>query len=168
VTRRSISDMQLSAFFLQSVGRPDEVLARTSTSGRRWKEVLATHDDVVRSELLRFQGRAVKTTGGGFLATFDGPARAVHCAHAMVDRLRELDVHIRAGVHTSEVEMLNGDVSGVGVPVAARIMAMAHPDQVLVSGVVRDLSLGSKLTFLDRGRHTLKGVPGEWHLFSAA
>jgi class 3 adenylate cyclase len=98
---------------------------------------------------------------------FDGPARAVRCALAINDRLGELGVSIRSGVHTSEVEMTDGDVAGLGVHVAARIMALAEPGEVLVSSVVRDLALGSGLVFTDRGRHALKGIPGEWELLAS-
>ena len=135
---------------------------------RRWKTLLETHDAVVRAELKRFHGREVKTTGDGFLAVFDGPARAVRCGLALIGQLRRLSVDVRAGVHTGEVELADGDVHGLGVHVAARVMSLAGPDELLVSSVVRDLSVGSGLAFADRGRHMLKGVPEQWRLFAAS
>jgi class 3 adenylate cyclase len=132
---------------------------------REWNILLETHHDVVRSELIRFRGREVNTTGDGFLAMFDGPARAVRCALAIMDRLDDVGVSIRAGVHTSEVAVTNGDISGIGVHVGARTMALAGPGEVLVSSVVRDLALGSGLAFSDRGLHTFEGIPGQWQLF---
>jgi pimeloyl-ACP methyl ester carboxylesterase len=131
-----------------------------------WSALLETHNTVVQTQLMHYQGREVNTTGDGFVALFDGPARAVRCALAIADALAPLGVRIRAGVHTSEIELANGDVRGLGVHVAARILAQAGPGEVVVSSVVRDLALGSGLSFADRGRHTLKGVPGEWGLLT--
>jgi pimeloyl-ACP methyl ester carboxylesterase len=148
-----------------------DIVGSTPTAARlgdrAWKVLLEAHRDIVRSELQRHHGREVGTTGDGFLALFDGPARAVRCALAIIGRLAEIGVSIRAGVHTSEVEIAGNEVAGLGVHVAARIMSLAGQDEVLVSAVVRDLSLGSGLAFSDRGRHRLKGVPGEWELLAA-
>lgn len=110
-------------------------------------------------------GTYVKSTGDGCMATFDGPARAARCAHAIIGALRPLDLRIRAGVHTGEVETVAGDLAGLGVHVAARVAALAGPDEVWASSTVRDLTAGSGLTFEDRGEHELKGVPDRWRLY---
>jgi class 3 adenylate cyclase len=110
----------------------------------------------------------VKTTGDGFLATFDGPARAIRCATAANDELRRLGLPIRAGLHTGECELRNGDVGGIAVHIGARVMAAAGEGEVLVSSTVRDLTVGSDIEFADRGAHELKGVPGEWRLYAVA
>ena len=134
-----------------------------------WRALLARHDELVRTELRRFGGREVKQTGDGFLATFDGPARALRCAEAILAGARvQLGVEVRAGVHTGEVELVNGDVRGVAVHIAARVGALAGPGEVLVSSTVRDLVMGSDLDFEERGSTQLKGVPGDWSLYSVA
>jgi pimeloyl-ACP methyl ester carboxylesterase len=149
-----------------------DIVGSTQTAAelgdRRWSALLETHHDVVRAELGRFGGREVTTTGDGFLAVFDGPARAIRCALAINDRLRDLGMRIRTGVHTSEIELAGEDVRGLGVHVAARVMALAGPGEVLVSGVVRDLALGSGLSFVERGEVELKGVPGRWLVWQAS
>jgi pimeloyl-ACP methyl ester carboxylesterase len=132
----------------------------------RWRELLRSHDARVRSQLERFQGREVNTTGDGFVATFDGPARAIRCAVAIRDAVGALGLEVRAGVHTGEVEMRDADISGIAVHLAARVAAAAGAGEVLVSRTVVDLVAGSGLTFTDRGEHSLKGVPGEWRLFA--
>lgn len=134
---------------------------------RRWREVLDSHEELMRRELERHTGHEVKTTGDGFLATFDGPARAVRCARAVSERIQRLGVDIRAGVHTGECERRNGDIGGIAVHIGARVMAQAGPGEVLVSSTVKDLTVGSDISFSDRGAHELKGVPGEWRLFAA-
>ena len=131
-----------------------------------WKELLRAHDERVRVELARFRGVEVKTTGDGFLATFDGPARAVRCAQAIASAAQNLGIEIRAGCHTGEVELLSGDLGGIAVHIGARVAALAGAGEVLVSSTVRDLVAGSGLRFEDRGLHPLKGVPDEWHLYS--
>jgi class 3 adenylate cyclase len=113
----------------------------------------------------RHAGRVVKTTGDGILATFDGPLRAVRCALALRDDLRSLGLEIRAGLHVGEIEVHRDDVAGLAVHIAARIEALAEDGEILVSRTLPDLVVGSGLTFVDRGSHTLKGVPGEWQLF---
>jgi class 3 adenylate cyclase len=133
----------------------------------RWRELLQAHYAAVRAELARYGGREVRGTGDGVFATFDGPARAIACAHRAVERVAELGLDIRAGVHTGEVEIVDGKVEGIAVHIGARITAEAGPCEVLVSGVVRDLAAGSSIQFEDRGVRTLKGVPGEWQLFAA-
>jgi pimeloyl-ACP methyl ester carboxylesterase len=132
----------------------------------RWKTLLHRHDERVRSELSRFRGVEVKTTGDGFLARFDGPARAVRCAQAIVEAVREFGVEIRAGCHTGEVELLGGDLGGIAVHLAARVAAVAGPGEVLVSRTVKDLVAGSGLRFGDRGPFHLKGIPDEWQLYA--
>ena len=135
---------------------------------RRWRELLDSHYALVRRELARFRGREIHTAGDSFLATFDGPARAVRCALAASDAVKALGIAIRAGLHTGEVELMNGDVGGIAVHIGARVMALAQGGEVLVSSTVRDLVAGSGLQFVDRGAQALKGVPGEWRLFAAA
>jgi class 3 adenylate cyclase len=134
---------------------------------KAWSALLYEHDTVAIREVVRHGGRVVKTTGDGILATFDGPARSVRCARAISQGVRTLGVEVRAGVHTSEVELRGGDVSGLGVSIASRIEALAGPSEVLVSRTVTDLVAGSGLEFTDRGPHNLKGIPGSWQLFLA-
>lgn len=133
----------------------------------KWLELLAAHHSVLRQEIERFRGREVATAGDGFLATFDGPARAVQCALAAGDALRPLGLEIRAGLHTGEIEMVGNDISGIAVHIAARIASEAEAGEVLVSATVKDLVAGSGLHFQDRGSHALKGVPQEWRLYAA-
>jgi class 3 adenylate cyclase len=134
----------------------------------RWRELLGRHNDLVRRQLARHQGREVKTIGDGFLATFDGPARGVRCAAQIADEVRRLGIEIRAGLHTGECEVVGDDVAGMAVNIGARVSALAGPGEVLVSGTVKDLVVGSGLEFADRGEHALKGVPGEWRLYEVA
>jgi class 3 adenylate cyclase len=133
----------------------------------RWRELLAAHDAAVRRELERFRGREVDTAGDGFLATFDGPARAVRCALSITGELRELGLDVRAGIHTGECELDGDKVRGIAVHTGARVAALAGPGEVLLSQTVKDLTAGSGLEFEDRGVHELKGVPGEWRLYAA-
>jgi class 3 adenylate cyclase len=130
----------------------------------RWRQLLSEHFVVARDELDRFQGREVTTTGDGIVATFDGPARALHCAAAIRRRANAVDLHIRAGVHVGEVELVGEDVRGVAMHEAARIMAAAGSDEILVSELTRALAGATELMFEDRGTHTLKGLDGEWKL----
>jgi class 3 adenylate cyclase len=133
----------------------------------RWRELLQAHHAAVRAELARYGGKEIRGTGDGVFATFDGPAKAIACAHRAVARVAELGLDIRAGVHTGEVEIVDGKVEGIAVHIGARITAEARPCEVLVSGVVRDLAAGSSIEFEDRGMRTLKGVPGQVQLFAA-
>jgi class 3 adenylate cyclase len=133
----------------------------------RWRDLLESHDSLVRDRLDAYGGRAVKSTGDGFLATFDGPARAINCAHSVAKRVRDLGVKIRAGVHTGECELRGDDIGGIAVHIGARVGALAGPDEVLASRTVKDLVAGSGIEFADRGSHQLKGVPDEWQLFAA-
>lgn len=131
---------------------------------RGWSDLLAAHDRIVRGALLRYRGEEVKTLGDGFMATFDGPARAIRCAREIERELAEIGVPARAGIHVGEVRREDGDVRGLAVHIAARIGALADPGEVLVSSTVSELVLGSGLTFEVRGTHSLKGVPGTWRL----
>jgi class 3 adenylate cyclase len=133
---------------------------------RAWKELLARHHAVVREELARFRGREIDTAGDGFLATFDGPARAVRCATAIVAAMPGIGLQVRAGVHTGEIELIGPGVGGIAVHIGARVAALAGPSEVLVSGTVHDLVAGSGIEFESRGEASLKGVPGRWRLFS--
>jgi class 3 adenylate cyclase len=133
---------------------------------RRWRELLESHEHVVRTQLDRHSGREVKMTGDGFLATFDGPARAIRCARASSEQMHRLGLEIRAGLHTGECELRNGDVGGIAVHIGARVMAEAAPGEVLVSSTVKDLTVGSDIEFDDRGARELKGVPGTWRLYA--
>ncbi len=134
---------------------------------RRWREVREQHDRIIRGQLARHRGVEVKTMGDGFLATFDGPARAVRCARAICSSVESLGIEVRAGLHTGEIELRGGDISGVAVAVGARVGALAGGGEVLVSSTVKDLVVGSGLAFADRGEHVLKGVPDAWRLFAA-
>jgi class 3 adenylate cyclase len=133
----------------------------------RWRKLLDAHHATVRAQLARYGGNLIRSTGDGFCATFDGPARAIACAHGARKAVGELGLDIRAGIHTGEVEVVRGRVEGIAVHIGARIAAEARPCEVLVSGVVRDLAGGSGIEFEERGVHELKGVPGEWPLFAA-
>ncbi len=133
---------------------------------RRWRDLLERHDRLVRAELERHRGREVKTTGDGVLATFDGPARGINCATAICERARPLGIEVRAGLHTGECELRDGDIGGIAVHIGARVARRAAAGEVLVSGTVKDLVVGSGLKFTDRGAHSLKGAPGEWRLYA--
>ncbi len=132
----------------------------------RWRDLLAAHDARVREGLERSRGHLVKTMGDGFLATFDGPARAIRFGSSIRDEVRDLGLELRVGVHTGEIERTNGDIGGLAVHIGARVGSAAAPGEVLASGTVRDLVVGSGIRFADRGAHELKGVPGEWRLYA--
>jgi class 3 adenylate cyclase len=135
---------------------------------RAWRDLLQDHHIAVRRELSRFRGQELDTAGDGFFATFDGPARAIRAAQAIVGDVRELGLEIRAGVHTGECELHDGKVAGIAVAMGARVAASAEAGEVLVSGTVKDLVAGSGIEFEDRGEHELKGVPGQWRLYAVA
>lgn len=153
-----------TVLFTDIVGSTEKA---TALGDARWKELLAAHDERAKAEIERFRGRYVNTTGDGLLATFDGPARAVRCATAIVEALRPLGLEIRAGCHTGEIELEGEHVRGIAVHIGARVGALAAPGEVLVSGTVRDLVAGSGLIFTEAGEHELKGVPDLWHLYRA-
>jgi class 3 adenylate cyclase len=134
----------------------------------RWRDLLQRHDAMVRAELARHRGKEIKTVGDGFLATFDGPARAIRCACSIRESARGLGLDIRSGIHTGECELIGGDIGGIGVHIGARVAALAAPSEVLVSRTVTDLVAGSGIGFESRGEQQLKGVPGEWALFSVS
>jgi class 3 adenylate cyclase len=142
--------------------------ARAAELGdRQWRELLEAHHAAVRAQLARYGGKEIRSTGDGFCASFDGPARAIACAHKTVAAVGELGLDIRAGIHTGEVELVGPRMEGISVHIGARIAAEARPGEVLVSSIVRDLAAGSGIDFEDRGDHALKGVPGDWRLFAA-
>jgi class 3 adenylate cyclase len=129
---------------------------------RQWKAILDDHDALVRRQLERFRGREIKTTGDGFLATFDGPARAIHSAAAIVDGARGLGLDLRAGLHTGECEVRGDDLGGIAVHIASRVATLAEPGEILVSGSIPPLVVGSQIKFASKGIQALKGVPGKW------
>lgn len=133
-----------------------------------WHRLLERHDDLVRAELARWRGREVKQLGDGFFASFEGPARAIRCSQAITEGARQFGLEIRAGVHTGECERRGNDLAGMAVHIGARVGAAAAPGEILVSGTVRDLVVGSGIAFAERGAHQLKGVPGEWRLYAVA
>jgi class 3 adenylate cyclase len=133
---------------------------------RRWRELLEVHDELARRVVEEFGGQLVKTTGDGILATFDGPGRGIRCAAALRDELRGIGLQIRAGLHTGEVELRDGDVGGIAVHLAARVMATAGSGEIFTSQTVRDLIVGASIAVEDRGPHVLKGIEGAWQLFA--
>ena len=142
--------------------------AQAATMGdQRWRTTRERHDTLVRSQLARYRGREIKTMGDGFLITFDGPARAVRCAQAIVDSVADLGIEVRAGLHTGEIELDGEDVTGIAVAIGARVSAIAGPSEVLVSQTIKDLTVGSGVVYSDRGEHELKGVPDQWRLYQA-
>jgi class 3 adenylate cyclase/pimeloyl-ACP methyl ester carboxylesterase len=147
-----------------------DIVASTESAAKlgdgRWRELAERHHMVVRGLLARYRGKEVDTAGDGFFSTFDGPARAVRCAQAITEAVRDLGLEVRIGIHTGEVETINDKVGGIAVHVGARIGAMAGPSQILVSSTVKDLTLGSGISFADNGEHELKGVPDRWHVYS--
>lgn len=162
----SHSDMERSlatVLFTDIVGSTERL---SSLGDREWRHLLERHDACVRRELARFRGKEIRTMGDGFLATFDGPARAVRCAQAVRDTVRDLGLEVRSGLHTGEIEILPNDVGGIAVHVAARVAQLAAAGEVLTSSVLRDLVAGSGLHFRDRGIHTLKGVAEGVRLFA--
>jgi pimeloyl-ACP methyl ester carboxylesterase len=165
----------------RSVAEPDRVLATvmftdivgsTQRAGEvgdaRWRELLVGHQAAVRRELTRFRGREVKTLGDGYLATFDGPARAIQCGCAIAEAARSDGLEVRVGLHCGEVEVMGEDVGGIAVHIAARVGGLAAGGEVLVTSTVKDLVAGSGIQFVDRGAKQLKGIPDEWRLFAAA
>jgi pimeloyl-ACP methyl ester carboxylesterase len=176
-TRRFLEDVWQSGGWVEA--EPDRMLATVlftdivdatgkalELGDRAWREVLERHHSVVRRELTRFRGREIDNSGDGFLAAFDGPARAIRCACAVVEHVRELGIDVRAGLHTGECEVADGKLAGIAVHTGARVAANARGGEVIVSSTVRDLVAGSGIDFEDRGPYELKGLPGEWRLFA--
>jgi class 3 adenylate cyclase len=149
-----------------------DIVGSTETAAelgdRAWRDLIGRHDDIIRRQLTVHRGHEIKTLGDGFLATFDGPARAIRCATSIRDALSPLGLPIRSGIHTGEVELTDGDIVGMAVNIGARIGALADPGEVRVSSTVKELVVGSGLDFVERGVFTLKGAPGEWRLFAVA
>jgi class 3 adenylate cyclase len=144
-----------------------ESTARAASLGdQRWHVLLDAHDRTVRDQLRRFRGKEINTTGDGFVASFDGPARAIRWAQAVSEAARTLGIEVRIGLHTGECEIRGDDLGGLAVHIAARVGASAGPGQIVVSGTVKDLVVGSGIEFTERGEHELKGVPGTWKLFA--
>jgi pimeloyl-ACP methyl ester carboxylesterase len=152
-----------TVMFTDIAGATEQAVAM---GDRQWRDLLEHHHHLIRSELHRFRGREVETAGDGFLATFDGPARAIESACAIQKAVAKIGLAIRVGLHTGECEVMDGKISGIAVHIGARVMARARPGEVLVSSTVKDLVAGSGLRFVDRGKHSLKGIPDEWHLFT--
>ena len=140
----------------------------TEVGDRRWREELDRHDELVRRELQEHGGREVKTTGDGFLAVFDAPTRAIRCAVAIRETLREVGIDVRIGLHTGEVELRGDDVGGIAVNIGSRVAAEGSPGDIIVSNTVKDLVRGSRIGFDDRGQHTLKGVADRWPLYAVS
>ena len=158
------SDRFLTTILFTDIVRSTDLAAELGD--RRWRELLRAHHDRIRDELARHGGTEIDMAGDGVFATFDGPARAVHCAAAVLTRVRELGLDVRAGVHTGECERLGDKVTGIAVHSCARISALAAEGEILVSSTVKDLVAGSGLRFEERGEHVLKGVPDKWRLYA--
>jgi class 3 adenylate cyclase/pimeloyl-ACP methyl ester carboxylesterase len=157
-------DRMLATVLFTDIVGSTEMMAALGDRG--WRELLDRHHTAVRRHLSSFRGVEIDTAGDGFFARFDGPARAIRCAQAITDVVRELGIQLRAGLHTGECELADGKVAGIAVSIGARVAAAAEPGEVLVSSTVKDLVAGSGLAFEDRGAHELKGVPGEWRLYA--
>jgi class 3 adenylate cyclase len=151
--------------FTDIVGSTERAAAE---GDRRWRQLLEEHHRLVRRELERFRGRELDTAGDGFLASFDGPARATRCAYTICAAMRSLGLELRIGLHTGECEVVGNKLAGIAVHTGARVAALAEPGEVLVSSTVRDLVAGSGIEFVDRGERQLKGIPGVWRLFAVA
>jgi class 3 adenylate cyclase len=176
---RTLGEVQEFLTGTRHVAEPERMLAtvlftdivdstRTAAElgDQRWRDVLEGHQRGVRSALSSFDGREVKSTGDGFLATFDGPGRAIRCARTILGSSDPPGILVRAGLHTGECEVMGDDIGGIAVHIAARVSAHAGPGEVLVSRTVKDLVAGSGIQFSDRGTHTLKGVPDTWQLYA--
>jgi len=166
VNRETDADRVLATVLFTDI--VDSTVHAATMGDRQWRAVLEQHDTITRREIEQHRGVVVKSTGDGVLATFDGPGRAVQTACALHDAVGALNLRIRAGIHTGEIERRGDDVAGIAVHIGARLGALADPGEVLVSGTVKDLVLGSDLEFADRGRHELKGVPGNWQIWAAS
>jgi len=178
---RLLAEVQEFLTGVSEAREPDRVLATimfvdianstehaTRLGDREWRDLLERYYAMVRRQLTRFRGREIDTAGDGLFATFDGPARAIRCGRAIADAVRVLGIAVRVGIHSGECEVIGAKVGGIAVHAGARIAGQAGPGEVLVSSTVRDLVAGSGIRFEDRGRHSLKGVPGDWSLFAVA
>lgn len=177
---RILDEIEAFVTGVRHAAEPDRVLAtvlftdvvgsteKAATLGdRQWRELLDRHHAMVRRELAAFRGKEIDSAGDGFLASFDGPARAIRAARAIADKVKLMGLDVRAGLHTGECEIIGPKLTGIAVHIGARIAALAQPGEVLVSQTVKDLVAGSGLRFDDRGAHALKGVPGEWRVYAA-
>ena len=153
-----------TVLFTDIVGSTERAVA---AGDRTWRDLLDRHNTLVRRELDHFRGREVDTAGDGFLATFDGPARAIRCARQVAEKIPGLGLELRSGLHTGEIELAGEHIRGLAVHIGARVVSLAGPGEVLVSSTVKDLVAGSGIVFEDRGEHTLKGVPGTWRIYIA-
>jgi class 3 adenylate cyclase len=160
--RRPVDRVLATVLFTDIVGSTERA---AQLGDGAWRGLLDRHNDVVRRELVRYRGREISTTGDGFLATFDGPARAIACSLAIRDAVRKLGIDIRAGIHSGEIEIDRDDIAGIAVHIGARVASEAGAGQIFVSRTVVDLVAGSRLTFEDAGEHVLKGVPDRWRLY---
>lgn len=164
VRRGPEPDRVLATILFTDIIESTEVAARVGDE--RWRDLVERHNAVVRRQLERFGGREIDTAGDGFFASFDGPATGIRCARAIAESVTALGLEIRAGLHTGECELIDGKLAGIAVHIAARVAALASPGEVLVSGTVKDLVVGSRMAFRDHGLQALKGVPGEWRVFA--
>ena len=165
---KEVSEKDLErAEALRDAGYTRDTARAGAIGDQRWRNLLQAHNDAVRTELSKFGGTEVKTTGDGFLTTFDAPARAIRCAAGIVEAVRPLELEVRAGLHTGEIQLVDGDVEGIAVHIASRVAAIANANEVIVSRTVKDLIAGSGITLEDYGTHTLKGVSDDWQLFRA-
>lgn len=159
----AIDRVLASVLFTDIVGSTERAAA---LGDQRWRALLDRHDAIIREHLRRHRGREINTTGDGFVASFDGPARAIRCASSILDAMAPLGIDLHMGLHTGECEVRDDDLGGLAVHIAARVGSLAAPGEVLVSSTVKDLVVGSGIAFTDRGEHDLKGVPGTWKLFA--
>ena len=175
---RVLAEMEEFITGVRSTGVADRILATVlfvdivgstkrgvELGDAQWRDLLEAYYTMVRKQIARFRGREIDTAGDGFFATFDGPARAIQCAVAISDEVKQLNIQIRAGLHTGECELMGNNLGGIAVHIGARIISKAEPGEILVSRTVKDLVAGSGIEFEDNGSHVLKGVPGKWHLF---
>jgi class 3 adenylate cyclase len=154
-----------TVMFTDIVGSTEQV---SQMGDRAWRLLLDAHDRAVREQLRRFRGREVNTTGDGFVASFDGPGRAIRCARHIIEAAAAIGIDVRAGLHTGECEVRGDDLGGLAVHIAARVTSLAALGEVLISNTVKDLVVGAGIEFDDRGEHDLKGVPGTWRLYAVA
>ena len=164
VRHEPVPDRVLATILFTDIINSTELAAELGD--KKWSEILANHHSLIRRELSRFRGREIDTAGDGFLVSFDGPARAIHCAKAIQIAVTQLGLNVRVGLHTGECEIMDEKITGIAVHIGARVMSHASPGEVLVSSTVKDLVAGSGIGFVDRGSHELKGVPGKWRIFA--
>jgi class 3 adenylate cyclase len=162
-TSFDIDRVLTTILFTDIVGSTEQA---ASLGDERWLTLLDIHDRAIREQIRRFRGREIKGTGDGFLISFDGPARAIRCAVSIGEAVKAIGIEVRIGLHTGECELRGDDIGGLAVHIAARVNALAGPGEVLVTSTIKDLVVGSGITFTETGEHTLRGVPGTWKLFA--